>query len=216
MLCYVYKTTNLITKKIYIGKRSRKNNRFGKNYFGSGKIISAAIKKYGIENFTKEVIEYCEVKLLNEREKYWIAYFNSTDKTIGYNITNGGDGGYTGPAWNLGKSLSEEHRRKVSENHADISGINNPMYGKKHTEESKLKAAQTRRENPYKHTESARRRMSQRGTGENNQNSKLTNEIVMSIRNDHSTLSLSKITKKYNIKKAYAWKIIKRITWKHI
>lgn len=46
--------------------------------------------------------------------------------------------------WNTGKKLSEEHKRKVSENHADIKGEKNPMFGKKHTLISRMKMTQSR------------------------------------------------------------------------
>ena len=52
--------------------------------------IHKAIAKYGKENFTLEVIEETEDNLLNEREMYWIQYYDSYKK--GYNQTLGGDG----------------------------------------------------------------------------------------------------------------------------
>jgi group I intron endonuclease len=86
----IYKTTNLINGKIYIGKDKHNNE----NYLGSGKILKQAIQKYGKENFKKEIIEECkDEKLWLEREIYWIEYFNSTK--IGYNIALGGHGGDT-------------------------------------------------------------------------------------------------------------------------
>lgn len=84
----IYKTTNKINGKIYIGKDSNNNPK----YIGSGVYIRLAIKKHGIENFTKEVLEYCTASNINEREKYWIEKENSRDKKIGYNISPGGDG----------------------------------------------------------------------------------------------------------------------------
>ena len=85
----IYKTTNLINGKIYVGQDSKNNP----GYFGSGKIIKSAIKKYGKENFKKEIIETCTSKeILDEREKFWIKELNSRDKSIGYNITEGGEG----------------------------------------------------------------------------------------------------------------------------
>lgn len=84
----IYKTTNNINGKIYIGKDSNNNPK----YIGSGSYLRLAIKKYGIENFTKEILEYCTASNINEREKYWIEKEKSRDKKIGYNISPGGDG----------------------------------------------------------------------------------------------------------------------------
>lgn len=86
----IYKTTNLINGKIYIGQNSTNDDK----YFGSGLLLTLAIKKYGIENFIKETIEECSSKeLLNSREKYWIIFYNSRDLNIGYNLSEGGTGG---------------------------------------------------------------------------------------------------------------------------
>lgn len=88
----IYKIINCLNSKIYIGKDTSSDP----NYYGSGVIINRAIKKYGIENFTKEIIDTAEAKAdLAEKEKYWISFYNSTDKEIGYNISKGGDGGDT-------------------------------------------------------------------------------------------------------------------------
>ena len=83
----IYKTTNLVNGKIYIGQ-DRNNN---PNYYGSGKLLKLSIKKYGRENFTKEVLEECINEVhMNEREIYWIAFYDSMDEKIGYNISEGG------------------------------------------------------------------------------------------------------------------------------
>ncbi len=86
----IYKTTNLINGKYYIGKDEKNNP----EYLGSGKILKFAIKKYGIENFKKEILEICKTRdELNEREVFWINSLSAT--TLGYNITDGGTGGRT-------------------------------------------------------------------------------------------------------------------------
>jgi group I intron endonuclease len=89
----IYKTTNLIDGKIYIGKDVKNNS----SYLGSGVRLKLAIKKYGVQNFKKEVLEdnILDKKTLSEREIYWISYFNSNNRLIGYNLTKGGDGGDT-------------------------------------------------------------------------------------------------------------------------
>lgn len=98
---HIYKITNLINGKIYIGKEKGNNP----SYLGSGLLIQCSIKKYGKENFTKEIIEECEdIIHLNAREKFWILYYNSRDKKIGYNIHEGGHGGMD----------SDETKEKIS------------------------------------------------------------------------------------------------------
>lgn len=123
----IYKITNTINGKIYIGKDETSNP----NYFGSGKLIKRAITKYGIDKFKKEVIDILEdKKSLSSREIHWIEFYNSTDRTIGYNITSGGDGGDTisnNPNRDAiiksisstlkGRTFSEEHKSKLKVNH---------------------------------------------------------------------------------------------------
>ena len=57
MFGYIYKTTNLINGKIYIGKRQKQE--FDKYYLGSGIYLKKAIEKYGKENFSCEIIDKC-------------------------------------------------------------------------------------------------------------------------------------------------------------
>jgi group I intron endonuclease len=86
----IYKTTNLINGKFYVGKDA-KNRKY---YLGSGKVLRLAIEKYGKENFKKEILEVCSsLEELSEREKYWIKALDSINS--GYNITEGGTGGDT-------------------------------------------------------------------------------------------------------------------------
>lgn len=105
----IYKITNEVNGKIYIGKNSTNNP----TYMGSGVILNEAKLKYGIKNFRKDIIEdnIEGVETLNEREIYWIKYYNSQDKSIGYNITEGGDG--NNGKWN-GDSLTENHKANIS------------------------------------------------------------------------------------------------------
>lgn len=96
----IYKITNLINGQCYIGKtnnfKRRENDHFKlaiitghKEY---NKTLYQAIRKYGQENFSFEIIEELEdYSLSREREKYWIKYFDSYKN--GYNESEGGDGG---------------------------------------------------------------------------------------------------------------------------
>ena len=96
MYGFVYITTNHINGKQYIGQRKYDKQGKWKEYLGSGIILSRAIEKYGLENFSKEIIEECKTKkILNDREIYWINYYNAVESDNFYNIASGGDGGNT-------------------------------------------------------------------------------------------------------------------------
>lgn len=107
---YVYEITNLINGKKYIGKRSCKCNIEDDKYMGSGKYLIRAIKKHGMENFTKRVIETFEKECVAyEFEKGLIQKLNADTSDKYYNIAMGGKGGIAGC------NVSEETRRKISE-----------------------------------------------------------------------------------------------------
>lgn len=112
---YIYKITNLVNGKIYIGKHSTDN--LGDNYMGSGTRLRQAYKKYGLENFNKEVIDYYTSEVeLNRGEMFYIEKFNSTDPKIGYNLTYGGEGEI--PTKETKKKMSESQKgRPLSEDH---------------------------------------------------------------------------------------------------
>ena len=131
----IYKTTNLINGKFYIGKDMKNDS----TYFGSGLKLKRAIKKYAIENFKKEILEECSSeKELNEKEIYWIKFTNAIEN--GYNIAEGGTGGKTlkNPI-NKGKTLFELYGEKKS---LEIKEkLSNSHKGKKQSEETKNKRA---------------------------------------------------------------------------
>lgn len=124
---YIYKITNKINNKIYIGQVYNKTiyDRFERHIkeanYNSKSYLCRAITKYGSENFTCELIDTAKnLQELNQKEIYWIAYYNSTNKKIGYNLTPGGDGGNT----YLCKSKEEMKiiKKKISKAN---KGINN-------------------------------------------------------------------------------------------
>lgn len=91
MACGIYKITNLLNNKCYIGQSCDIKRRWKEHKKPSNdSIISKAIHKYGVENFSFEIIEECEQELLSEREIFYIEKFNSYEE--GYNLTIGGEG----------------------------------------------------------------------------------------------------------------------------
>ena len=185
---YIYKITNNINNKVYIGQtiKQRPTDRFSQHRYDSRNLkdndnsyLHKAMNLYGVDNFSFEVIEEIENQFLNEREIYWIQVYDSLTPN-GYNLTLGGEGtkGFSRPQSLEEKEKrkesnkqfylehpeerekisqrtkelwqNEEYRNKVTESnkkfyqeHPDMfKGENNPMYGKKHTEEAigKIKA----------------------------------------------------------------------------
>ena len=137
----IYKITNRINGKIYIGQTKHSIEMRWRyhcyNYSGCT-ALNRAIKKYGAENFTVEQIDIaCTVDELNAKEKYWIEYYNSIVPN-GYNLKSGGNR----------PTYSKESRKRMSTNHADFSGENNPRFGIKLSEEVKTKIALSRKEKP--------------------------------------------------------------------
>jgi group I intron endonuclease len=133
----IYKTTNLVNNKIYIGKRIFNQDKFFRNkYYGSGKLLKEAINKYGLENFNREILEETDNELLEGREIYWIKFYNSNNLEIGYNLTIGGNSKYgrkIGP-------MSDHTKKKISESVSKyLSDNGHPFQDKNHSNESKEK-----------------------------------------------------------------------------
>ena len=139
----VYRITNMINGKKYIGKHSTTDVYDG--YFGSGIAIKQAINKYGIDNFKKEIICYCNnEEELKEMEKYHIKKEGTFSK--GYNLTLGGEGilGYKHTEDSIKKASDSrkryyeenpEMREKISEMAKKRVGKLNSFYGRKLSQE---------------------------------------------------------------------------------
>lgn len=140
----IYKITNTLNGKFYVGKTKQKlEKRMAQHRYESkkGSIgLGAAIRKYGWENFTVEVLEVCPDEKLSEREIFFIAELDCKSPK-GYNLTDGGEG-LVNP--------SDETRAKMSANHPDVSGEKNPNFGKKTPPETCAKISVS---NKGKHSE---------------------------------------------------------------
>lgn len=185
---YIYKTVCLTNGKIYIGQCC-KTPENSSGYLGSGVSISNAIKRYGKQNFVKEVLvrDVPGQKQLDILEQIYIKRFNACDRSVGYNILPGSANGFReNPArlehakeavresnrrriWSeegkaratahlknqkseehkknislalIGKSLSDETKQKIAEFAKTRVGEKNGMFGRKQSEEAKIKMAE--------------------------------------------------------------------------
>lgn len=152
----VYKTTNLVNGNYYIGKDAANNP----NYYGSGRAIKAALKKYGKENFIKETIEVVggtNLEKLLEREIHWIDKYNAIVDKKSYNIQR--DSGLRpkiktkeetrkrmSEAVKLAYSTNEEYRQKIIEHN---QGETNPMFGKTQSEYQRKMASEANKGKIY-------------------------------------------------------------------
>ena len=117
MYGYIYKTTNLLNGKMYIGKHHSSVFEPEK-YIGSGPILVKALKKYGKENFQWEILEECKVDNIDEREKFYIKEYNSLSPN-GYNILSGGQAKRSEPnrCENCGCEIDRQSKRCIKCSH---------------------------------------------------------------------------------------------------
>lgn len=144
---YIYRVTNNINSKTYIGQHKYK--RLNDSYMGSGKLLKTAYRKYGKENFTKTIIHSNieTQEMADNLEKYWISYERLCGKAE-YNIADGGHGG----ASFKGHKHSDKGKQAISESSkarwADDDYRNKVIASRKATyatDEYKLKASISRK-----------------------------------------------------------------------
>lgn len=200
----IYKATNLINGKVYIGQTTRtleqrKNQHYRDSESNFDYVFYKAIRKYGKENFYWEVIDYAECRDgLNDKEVYWIDFYNSyckKENSNGYNMTIGGENlsGEYNPFYGKkhsteskkvmsekakGRIMTEETRNKIAETYSNrYSGENSPMYGRKIPEEVKMKMSNAHK--GIKKSDEHRINISKSQIGENNSNAKSVIQISL-------------------------------------
>lgn len=156
MIGFIYKTTCLVNGKIYIGKHEGNEN---DNYLGSGEIFSLALRKYGKENFKREILRRCEtLHELRIWEHVYIKKYHSQDLTIGYNIASGDVNTTEFNPMKIpevsekvrkaltGRKATDETKRKMSDSsprrkwtEEQKMNLSKKMSGRKFTEEHKQK-----------------------------------------------------------------------------
>ena len=175
---WIYKITNNINKKVYIGQsihyKRRWNEHINNAKKGRTSRLYLDIREYGVENFSFEVIDIAESReQADYKEGFYASYYDSYNEKKGYNERGCG----------LHKFLSENTKKKISISREKYKGVNGTFYGKHHTEETKKKISRKLKEitsssdykNAFygkKHTDNTRSIMSEkakkRSVGENN------------------------------------------------
>jgi group I intron endonuclease len=154
----VYKVTNRVNGKVYIGKTIRTlESRWKQHIYyanrGNRPPIAIAIRSYGPDAFDVSPLAFSNsLPELNDLEREYIQEFRSYDRKYGYNLTLGGDGASPGELnpmfgkthtdevkeklrqFHLGKKHSEETKRKIGDSER---GEKNGFYGRHHSENTK-------------------------------------------------------------------------------
>lgn len=120
MYFYVYKTTNTVNGKIYVGKHKSEKHPLENGYLGSGKLLLAAIQKYGRRVFTKEVLVWCNSldEMASEEAAIVTEEFVSRPDT--YNMHRGGNGGFD----HINNNATERARvTQVASQYNKVNGV---------------------------------------------------------------------------------------------
>jgi len=122
-LMVIYRLTNCINGKIYVGKAADLQARLymhSRAHDHQRSSLHRAIRKYGFTAFSVDVLEdgIIDEQVLNEKEIHWIASLRASDRSVGYNLTNGGEGmlGWQPSAETIAK-FSRIRKGKVPKQH---------------------------------------------------------------------------------------------------
>lgn len=138
----IYCIENIINNKKYIGQSIHIHRRWSEhkyelnNNIHENDYLQKSWNKYGFDNFKFYIVELCDECELDDKECYYISLYNTMDDMFGYNLQSGG---------NANRIISAETRAKLRQAakrrtaHHDVSGENNPMFGKSLSDETKEK-----------------------------------------------------------------------------
>ena len=169
---YVYVIVNKINLKLYFGSHSWDGNGMDPNYYGSGKIIKQAVKKYGKDNFIVYPIKFYDtIEECRQAEEELLKKYDIANNPYCYNIKNGAIG------WTSEDMTGEKHPLYGKR------GKDSPRYGKHHTDATRKKMSQAKKGEKHPmygkrgkgtprygkhHTEETRNKLALANIGENN------------------------------------------------
>lgn len=198
---YIYIIQNNINHKLYIGKSKHPKRRWSFHKREALKkqpalVINIAMKKYGSGNFIFQIIEELKEGVdANEAEEFWIQYFRSMDRAIGYNISLGGNCAPRTEAWK--KLMSEKFKGKIFHDKSPfvkghkIKSFNHPK-GLTPWNKGKKRPEMVGPKNFF---------YGKKFTGENHPRAKLNQEIANQIRKEfHETEMKYGMIKKLSLK----------------
>ncbi len=132
----IYCTTNLLNGRRYIGLDSKNNP----NYLGSGKAFKLAVKKYGRENFRKDILTHCKnIEELLTKEEFYIRRLNAVESNKFYNIAEGGGKYLTRPICQYDKQGNllncwdsiQAVEKELGYNNSKITAVAKGNYGRR-------------------------------------------------------------------------------------
>lgn len=145
----IYLWKNLINGKLYVGQTQNFYLRM-KQYLKNDnhRLIGQALIKYGYNNFDISVLEKVDIDYLDEREQYWMDYYNSYDLFLGYNVcpVASTTRGFKHSEKSK-KAMSEKHKIYCQNHPEFMKGENHPNFGKSASLETRQKMSKSRQGN---------------------------------------------------------------------
>lgn len=230
----IYLITNKVNGKVYVGQSVDIDRRIKEHYRSSQPEIYSlkndrdyktpihlAMNKYGIENFSVEILEECDKKDLDNKEKYWIDFYKSNNAQFGYNLTEGGQKSF---------ALCGEHHSQAKLSEKEVVEIKDLLknsnksiaeISKLFPQVSKATISSINVGNIWNYNEDSYplRKPNYSNPGEKNSQSKFSDEEVMEIRIKHSNgVKFSEIYEEYKDKASISSikKIIYGESYKHL
>ena len=170
MFYLIYKITNVINGKFYIGMHQTNNINDG--YMGSGKRLKLAVKKYGLKAFNKEILFIYDNEYdMKQKEKELVII----DENISYNLCDGGKGGFS----------------YINRMQLNITGVKNRNYN-----EIIKKVVNAKKENNYVHSIETRKKISNGIKNNKIRNEKISNSLKGKFKSEEHKRNISKSLKK--------------------